>query len=128
MDRCTHEVRAQYWKRIIQACQQRPADQSAKQWMKENGILEQSYYKWQQKFRKEIYEIMNTSENVSSATVKNNITFAEIPVKPNLVNSTLDVSSVPAAVIKTSSLTIAISNEISEELLYRIMREASVHA
>lgn len=128
MDQCTHEVRAQYWKRIIQACQQRPADQSAKQWMKENGILEQSYYKWQQKFRKETYEIMKTSENASSATVENNITFAEIPVKPNPENLTSDVSSVPAAVIKTSSLTIAISNEISEELLSRIMREASVHA
>ena len=30
MDQCTHEVRAEYWKRIIQACGQRPAGQSAK--------------------------------------------------------------------------------------------------
>ncbi len=26
MDQCTHEVRAEYWKKIIQACGQRPAD------------------------------------------------------------------------------------------------------
>ena len=34
MDQCTHEVRAEYWKKIIQACGQRPAGQSAngKQW------------------------------------------------------------------------------------------------
>ena len=25
MDQCTHEVRAEYWKKIIQACGQRPA-------------------------------------------------------------------------------------------------------
>ena len=24
MDQCTHEVRAEYWKKIIQACGQRP--------------------------------------------------------------------------------------------------------
>ena len=50
MDQCTHEVRAEYWKRIIQACGQRPAGQSAKSWMEENGICEQSYYHWQRKF------------------------------------------------------------------------------
>ena len=47
MDQCTHEVRAEYWKKIIQACGQRPAGQSAKSWMDENGISEQSYYHWQ---------------------------------------------------------------------------------
>ena len=41
MDQCTHEVRAEYWKKIIQACGQRPAGQSAKSWMDENGICEQ---------------------------------------------------------------------------------------
>ena len=44
MDQCTHEVRAEYWRKIIQACSQRPAGQSAKNWMDENGISEQSYY------------------------------------------------------------------------------------
>ena len=35
MDQCTHEVRAEYWKKIIQACGQRPAGQSAKAgWMR----------------------------------------------------------------------------------------------
>ena len=42
MDQCTHEVRAEYWKKIIQAWGQRPAGQSAKSWMDENGISEQS--------------------------------------------------------------------------------------
>ena len=37
MDQCTHEVRAEYWRKIIQACGQRPAGQSAKRWMDENG-------------------------------------------------------------------------------------------
>ena len=58
MDQCTHEVRAEYWKKIIQACGQRPAGQSAKSWLDENGISEQSYYHWQRRFRKQAYEEM----------------------------------------------------------------------
>lgn len=40
MDQCTHEVRAEYWKKIIHACGQRPAGQSAKSWMDENCFLQ----------------------------------------------------------------------------------------
>ena len=54
MDQCTHEVRAEYWRKIIQACGQRPAGQSAKRWMDENGIREQSYYHWQRRFRQQV--------------------------------------------------------------------------
>ena len=58
MDQCTHEVRAEYWRKIIQACSQRPAGQSAKNWMDENGISEQSYYHWHRRFRRQAYEEM----------------------------------------------------------------------
>ena len=58
MDQCTHEVRAEYWKKIIHACGQRPAGQSAKSWMDENGICEQSYYYWQRRFRQQVFEEM----------------------------------------------------------------------
>ena len=44
MDQCTHEVRAEYWKKIIQACGQRPADQSAKSWLDENVFLDRIYH------------------------------------------------------------------------------------
>ena len=41
MDKCTHEVRMEYWKNIITQCQNRPEGQSAKQWMDANGICEE---------------------------------------------------------------------------------------
>jgi len=50
MNQCIHEVRAEYWRKIIQTCGQRPVGQSAKRWMDENGIREQSYYHWQRRF------------------------------------------------------------------------------
>ena len=123
MDRCTHEVRSQYWKGIIQACQQRPEGQSVRQWLKDNGILEQSYYKWQQKFRKEVYEVMKTEQQMP--TPENAVSFAEIPIRLSEENKFSEITSAPAAVIKTSKLTIAISNEISDSLLSRIIQEVS---
>lgn len=125
MDRCTHEVRAQYWKEIIQACQQRPEGQSVKQWLKDNGILEQSYYKWQQKFRKEAYEVMKTEQQVPAPGNATDISFAEIPARLPEENNLLEITSAPAAVIKTSNLTIAISNKISDSLLSRIIQEVT---
>ncbi|MEG2733588.1 MAG: IS66 family insertion sequence element accessory protein TnpB, partial [Clostridium sp.] len=93
------------------------------------GILEQSYYKWQQKFRKETFELMQATDvNAQVAIAKDNISFAEIPVKSNQSKSFYDNSISPAAVIKTSSMTITISNEISESLLTQIIREVSANA
>ena len=79
MDQCTHEVRAEYWKKIIQACGQRPAGQSAKSWMDENGICEQSYYHWQRRFRKQAYEEMKGNATVPAVAEKTELTFVEIP-------------------------------------------------
>ncbi len=78
MDHCTHEVRAEYWRKIIQACGQRPAGQSAKQWMDENGIREQSYYHWQRRFRQQAYAEMKENVSVPAVTGKSELDFVEI--------------------------------------------------
>lgn len=130
MDQCTHEVRAEYWKRIIRACGQRPAGQSAKSWMEENGICEQSYYHWQRKFRQQAYGQMKASApmNLSEVTVPaeaetTDISFVELPCCPAAEK---DVQmDAPAAVIRTSALTIEITNRISDALLHRILQEAA---
>ena len=129
MDQCTHEVRAEYWKRIIQACGQRPAGQSAKKWMDENGICEQSYYHWQRKFRQQAYDQMKEKEMLPSVTEKAEVSFAEIPYTPAVgredIPGVSEVGRTPAAVIRTSAMSIEISNQISESLLSRILREIS---
>ena len=70
MDQCTHEVRLQYWKNIISLCHERPSGQTAKQWLKENGICEQTYYRWQ----KRLFEL---------AKAQREVPFVEVtPVQP----------------------------------------------
>lgn len=129
MDQCTHEVRAEYWRNIIKACGQRPTGQSAKKWMDENGICEQSYYHWQRKFRQQAYDQMKEKEMLPSVTEKAEVSFAEIPYTPAVgredIPGVSEVGRTPAAVIRTSAMSIEISNQISESLLSRILREVS---
>lgn len=126
MDQCTHEVRAEYWRNIIKACGQRPAGQSAKKWMDENGICEQSYYHWQRKFRQQAYDQMKEKEMLPSVTEKAEVSFAEIPYSPAVSREDIpgvsEAGRTPAAVIRTSAMSIEISNQISESLLSRILR------
>ena len=125
MDQCTHEVRAECWRKIIQACSQRPAGQSAKNWMDENGISEQSYYHWQRRFRRQAYEEMKENTSVPAVAEKAELTFVEIPfVAPAEIN-THTVSNKPVATIRTAAFQIDISNDISDGLLSRIFREVS---
>ena len=88
MDQCTHEVRLQHWKNIISQCQARPSGQTAKQWLAENGICEQTYYLWQRRIRQETYELMTASaEVIPISPEKEEISFAEIPYKTSNTSS-----------------------------------------
>ena len=55
MDACTHDVRLNQWKLIIEQCQSRPDGQTARQWLAENGVQEKTYYYWLRRVRKEVY-------------------------------------------------------------------------
>ncbi len=128
MDKCTHEVRAQYWRKIVQSCQERPTGQSAKKWLEDNNISEQSYYSWQRKFRKEAYEQMDTSLPAVQQ-LSSEVSFTEISMPVQQVTPAKNILDdvKPSAVIKTATISIAITNDISEQLLSKILQEV-VHA
>lgn len=128
MDQIIHTVRSSKWKDIIFQCQNRPAGMSVKQWMTENQISEKSYYYWQRKFRKVAYEQMNDSLSVLPAVqATSEISFAEIRIKEpkKSVSDIVPETIKPTAVIKTVTMTIALSNDISDNLLSRILKEVS---
>ena len=118
MDQSTHDVRRTNWLNIVNECQQRPTNMTVKQWLANNGIKEKSYYYWLRKFRKEAYEQMQ----IPAVTSSSEVTFAEIPIPLNKqeepVHSFKEQS--PVAIIKNGTLSIAITNDISEALLDRI--------
>ena len=130
MDQITHDVRSSQWLEIITQCQNRPEGTTAKQWMADNGISEKSYYYWLRKFRKQAYSKMTETSTARSSGKE--ISFAEVPISPKqTVNVTAfsSESSVeairPVAVIKNADISIALTNEISEGLLSRILLEVA---
>lgn len=85
MDKCTHEVRKQRWKNIINQCMQRPEGMTAKQWLDENNICEQTYYHWLKRIRQETYELAASSPNtVPVNTMSSEAAFAEVPLHKTL--------------------------------------------
>ena len=106
MDQCTREVRLRYWEKIISQCQARPAGQSAKKWLTDNGICEQTYYLWQRKIRQSAYDQMQAQQALPEAKTQDVITFAEVPVshfQPDIEKSSDENSIKPVAVIHETS-------------------------
>ena len=127
MDQISHTVRNSRWKDLILQCQNRPAGMSAKQWMKENQVSEKSYYYWQRKLRKEAFEQMNHSPMLPAVQETSKVSFAEIriPESKKSVSDIIPETIKPTAVIKTATMTIALSNDITDDLLSRILNEVS---
>jgi len=127
MDQISHTVRNSRWKDIILQCQNRPAEMSAKQWMIENQVSEKSYYYWQRKLRTEAFKQMDHSSLLPVAQGTSEVSFAEIrvPEPKKSVSDIIPETIRPTAVIKTATMTIALSNDIADDLLSRILREVS---
>lgn len=122
MDQLTHTVRRSNWINIIRQCQNRPAGTTAKQWLAENDISEKSYYYWLRKIRREVCE----QEGLQEVTTPSELSFVEIPVKTALDIApvpTAPATTTPVAVIRSDSLTLELSNDISESLLRRLLQE-----
>lgn len=120
MDQSTHDVRRNNWLNIITACQQRPADVSAKQWLTENGVKEKAYYYWLRKFRREVSE----QTHLPTVTAPAEISFAEIAIPVSAPVKSVE-SSCTAAVIHAGNSTIEVPNAISESLLRVLLREVT---
>lgn len=115
MDQLTHNVRRNSWLNIITECQQRPAGVTAKQWLAENGINEKAYYYWLRKLRREAGEQMN----LSAVTAPTELAFAEIPIPVSAPTKSVECSGA-VAVIHAGSITLEVSNDISESLLREV--------
>ena len=122
MDRSTHEVRLANWKDVIQRCLARPKDQTAKQWLVENGIPEKQYYYWLRKVR--LQAVAEIKPQLPTAT-------DQLLQKPDLAvfsaESILAPEAVPAITIKTRKSTIEISSAIPESVMIKLIK-AVTHA
>ena len=124
MDKSTHEIRLAHWKQIIEQCQSRPKEQTAKQWLEEHDISDKAYYYWLRKIRRTIYDQSVISGTLPVVSQEQELSFAQMP--DNYLKGYLSSFSFkPVAVVKTSAATLAISNEVSDQLLNQLMKAIS---
>ena len=127
MDRITHQVRLANWTKIIEQCSNRPSGTTAKQWLRDNGISDKSYYYWLRKIRQEAYASKEMELPAINSLLEQQeaVMFAEIPL-PEQQTSITDTFKADA-VIHTRTMVIGISNTISDTLLSRLL-EVAHHA
>ena len=124
MDKSTHEIRLAHWKQIIEQCQSRQKSQTAKQWLEEHDISDKAYYYWLRKIRRTIYDQYVAGGTLSAVSQEQELSFAQMP-DSYLKEYPSSFSFAPVAVIKTPAVTLAVSNEISDQLLNRLMKAVS---
>ena len=56
MDKITHEIRLNNWKKIVEECNNRHNGTSVKEWRATIGIKEKTYYYWLRRIRRAAYE------------------------------------------------------------------------
>ncbi|MGB4658749.1 MAG: IS66 family insertion sequence element accessory protein TnpB [Mobilitalea sp.] len=126
MDQCTQEVRMQNWKNIINQCLARPEGQTAKQWMDEHHICEQTYYLWQRRVRQEAYDqIQPIQKSLPVISSKEEISFAEIPMSKQdvQISRAVEQACAPVAVIRTETFSIELSSDIPDWIVTSILKE-----
>ena len=102
MDQTTHEIRLTNRTAIIEQCQARPTDQTAKQWLAENNIPEKQYYYWLRRVRKAALGENRTTQAPGNIQLPA-VPFYEIPAQYVLPNG-----GIPAVTIKTKKSTLEI--------------------
>ena len=134
MDRSTYEIRLGHWAQVVQAANARPQNQLLKDWLAENDISKDQYYYWQRKVRNEIYNrLQGDKELRAPSALDTDVSFIELPVpkqpaaQPTVCQTGKEpvAMQTPAALIQAGNISIALSNDISETLLLRILREVS---
>ncbi|MBQ9234488.1 MAG: hypothetical protein IJ167_10725 [Lachnospiraceae bacterium] len=86
MNKETMELRLAQWAGIIK--EQKQSGLTVKDWCSQNGITKDSYYYWQQKLRKEIYETIKPQESIF-APVPNEVLLEQTAVSEHKNSSSV---------------------------------------
>ena len=120
MDQTTHKVRLEQWVSIISQCQNRPEGQTAKEWLRENGISEKSYYYWLRKIRRKAYDDMTQELPAPVQEPTTSVVLAELPAEEILTQETAT-----ALTIRTRKSTIEITTAVSDALMIELVKAVS---
>lgn len=118
MERVTHAMRREYWKSIVQECNQ--SGMKKKDWLSEHHINPKAFYRWQKRLRLEtgtemILKHVEETNNMPEFALITQPTIRDIP----MLSAQSDVQ------ISIGKASIRINEEITDEFLIRIFKVIS---
>ncbi|MCR5449740.1 MAG: hypothetical protein K6F23_10120 [Solobacterium sp.] len=120
MDGITHAMRRERWKTIIKECNE--SGMKKAYWLAAHNINSKTYYNWQRKLRMEIGAELVLAQNNAIVPAQNSTDFCQL-TQP--VGEISEVTEKTAAVIKSGNVSVEINEEISDDLLIRLMKAVS---
>lgn len=115
MDKITHEMRLIQWTPIVREC--RSSGMSVKSWCIENKVNEKQFYYWQRRIREELYSALEKTESKSQPQ------FVQLPVSVDSSRNT--PAFIADMIVHIGNNILEISNNVSEELLSKVLRVMS---
>ena len=115
MDKSTHEIRCKQWKQIISNCL--ASGQTKKQWCRDNGVSEKSFYYRQRILRNESYIELRHSAEIVPVRQAQELPTALVELKGVSKNSITTGVFRPDIIIRNGQICLEISNSASKELL-----------
>lgn len=118
MEKITHEVRCQQWKKIISECL--ASGLSKTEWCRQNGISDKSFFYWQKILRREMYETSTSTALIPKETHAPAIPFVELKLDSPAHDTQLTSGFHPDAVIQANGIIIGLSNSASPDLVHAL--------
>ena len=117
MNKETKELRLAQWARIIK--EQKQSGLTVKAWCSQNGITKDAYYYWQQKLRKEVYEVIKPQESI----------FAPVPNEVMLEQpARSDYKSTASLTLRKGNVTVEITDCTLSPDIFALIREVITDA
>ena len=117
MNKETKELRLAQWASIIK--EQKQSGLTVKAWCSQNGITKDTYYYWQQKLRKEVYEAIKPQESL----------FAPVPNEVMLEQPAMsDHRSMTSLTLRKGNVTVEIADCTLSPDIINLIREVITDA
>ena len=123
MTQSSHKLREQHWLSVIQQCNQEIKSEgiTKREWMKRNNVNYHSFYRWQQKLRNAVaceLLVVQAQQNAPAIVEKPMQKFAEL--------TNTGMSSIKnhdsKTVLKCRNISVELNEDISDQLLLRLIR------
>ena len=122
MDQRASEIRLAQWEQIVLEGNQ--ASVTKREWCRQNGINEKSFFYWQRKIRLKALEARNTPSAIAPVpdTDSSKPAFVELPFTCGTNENKSDINVLPELMIQVDDCKIFVTASIQESTLQTVMK------